>query len=150
MKTAPFVQNGISFALSLFVTILILDLDPTPAGKCHSFKENYNLNTQNISNTYFALKQKEIRKRPSFFFHYFGTVRKLFNKKLKVTPKAKITQDFITLSRICTWDLLTLYNTWMMGFEILIWMLWNDSFTMGFHSNNCNHIYLLFYWRTLT
>ena len=146
MKSAPFVQNGISFALSLFVTILILDLDPTPAGKCHSFKENYNLNTQNISNTYFALKQ-----RLSFFFHYFGTVCKLFNKKSKVAPKAKIIQDFITLSRICTWDLLTLYNNmWMMGFEIWIWMLWNDSFTMGFNSNNSNHIYLLFYWRTLT
>ena len=44
-----FVQNGISFALSLFVIIIILDLDPTPAGKCQSsFTENSNFVPQNI------------------------------------------------------------------------------------------------------
>ena len=35
-SAAPFVQNDISFALPLFVITFILELDPTPAGECHS------------------------------------------------------------------------------------------------------------------
>ena len=130
--SGPFVRNDVSFALSLFVIILILDLDPTPAGEMSLVLHR---KFQNVPTAKYLEKLKFFaifRKRSwianiSLFWDFIDTVYKLFGNKIKSCNDSKnyirFHYNFERPLETC-WML----NTWvMMGYKIWNWMLWNHS-----------------------